>query len=47
MACIRTASPYLGEDRVLSGEMEATAALVRSGALANGQMDLLGALMVE
>ena len=47
VACIRTASPYLGEDRVLSGEMEATAALVRSGALANGQMDLLGALMVE
>ncbi len=47
VACIRTASPYLGEDRVLSGEMEATAALVRSGALADGQMDLLGALMVE
>jgi histidine ammonia-lyase len=47
VACIRTASPYLGEDRVLSGEMEATAALVRSGTLANGQMDLLGALMVE
>jgi histidine ammonia-lyase len=47
VACIRTASPYLGEDRVLSGEIEATAALVRSGALADGQMDLLGALMVE
>jgi histidine ammonia-lyase len=47
MAVIRSAAPYLGTDRVLSGEIEATAALVRSGALADGQMDLLGALMVE
>ena len=47
MAAIRTASPYLGEDRMLSGEIEASAALVRSGALADGQMDLLCALMVE
>ncbi|MCX7324952.1 MAG: histidine ammonia-lyase [Hyphomicrobiales bacterium] len=47
LALIRTVSPTLDRDRIISGEMEAAAALVRAGHLGALHGDVLDGLMVE
>ncbi len=47
LAAIRAVALPVGDDRIMSGDMEAASALVRSGALGAAQSDLLEALLVE
>jgi histidine ammonia-lyase len=44
LAVIRAVAAPLEQDRVVSGDMEAAAALVRAGALAQAQQDILAHL---
>jgi histidine ammonia-lyase len=47
LALLRTVAPTLDRDRIISGEMEAAAALVRAGQLGAAHGDVLDGLMVE
>jgi histidine ammonia-lyase len=47
LAAIRAVAAPVGDDRIMSKDMEAASVLVRSGGLVAGQADLLDALLVE
>ncbi len=47
LAAIRAVAPPVGNDRIMSIDMEAASALVRSGGLSLAQADLLDVLLVE